>query len=118
MATCLPRTWMLPGLLLEDIEDFVDLKGTVTRCLASPATWSASGWLEAYESAVNELAVVEVEAAFVLGLPGAAAIRAHALALRHIARAQARLVRVLLRLADAQDVGQATASPRGGLPVR
>jgi hypothetical protein len=92
------KTCMLASALFEDVEDFIDVRGTVARCITSLGTMSAREWLEVYERAVDELASFEVEAAFAPRVPATGMIRTHADAARHLARSQTSLAKALLRL--------------------
>lgn len=85
-------------MLLEDVEDFVDVSGTVEQWFASLGPCSAADLVDRYERTVEQVAVLEVEAAYALNVPGlVGAAQTHADATRRLAAAQASMARTLLR---------------------
>ena len=85
---------MLPSRLLEDVEDFVDVRGALARCLASVVTFRGPELLDFCERTLEELTDLEVEAAFALNVRGlTGAVRTHAYATRWVGRTQASLAR-------------------------
>jgi len=85
-------------MLLEEFDDFVDVRGRVDQWIASLGPCSAADLVDRYERAVDQITVLEVEAAYALKVPGLAAVaQAHADATRRLADAQASVARTVLK---------------------
>lgn len=88
---------MLSIQLLEDVEDFVDVKGALERWSASLRSCSSHDLLDLHERVIERLTEFEVEAADALRVPGVAdAARRHAEATRRLTNASSQLARTML----------------------
>jgi len=84
--------------ILEDLDDFVDLKGAMKRWTVSRSACSGEDLLDLYERTVIQLSELEFEAAHALNVPGlAGAMRTHSDVNRRLASAYASLARTVLR---------------------
>src|SRR5437899_12788596 len=98
MATGMRRSGMLSSQLLEDVEDFVDVKGMFERWSASLGSCSTHDLFDLYQRTIEQLTEFEVEAAYALGVPSvASAVRGHAEAMRRLTSAYSQLARTVLK---------------------
>lgn len=83
--------------LMEDIEDFVDVRASLGQWLASHGPCTPAELIDRYERTVEQFAVLGVEAAHALKAPNLiGAARTHADATRQLAAVNASLARTLL----------------------